>query len=389
MEFASTLAIDGCRYVRSLVSEADADQRPPLTGFLSHCRSRFMHILHVIGARPNLPKLAPIHRAAESRQIKQTIVDTGQHYDDALFGALLREFGLPAPDVSLAVGSHSHAIQTARIMMALEPVFERVLPEWVVVYGDVNSTLAAALVASKLHLPIAHVEAGVRSHDMRMPEEVNRVVTDRLADLLLTPSEEAVATLLSEGVPESRVRFVGNVMVDAVLQSRPRREGARQPRRGIGVTLHRPSNVDDPGRLRQIATALVELAERMPVVFPVHPRTRARLESLGLSLPGVELRGPIGYHDMLELTASSEAVITDSGGLQVEAMALGTPCVTLRDTTEWPETVDAGGNTLVPDPLQIRDAVELAVGWTSRRTPAGWDGQASERVVDALLAHRS
>lgn len=344
-----------------------------------------MRILHVVGARPNLPKLAPVFHCARAHGIAQVVVNTGQHYDDALFGSLLRAFELPEPDVALDVGSHSHAVQTARVMERLEPVMLRERPDWVVVYGDVNSTLAAALVAAKLCFPVAHVEAGVRSHDRRMPEEVNRIVTDRLSDLLFAPSRSAVEQLAAEGVPARQVVFVGNVMVDTALNSGV--VPAIGERTGpVLVTLHRPSNVDDADRLAAILRALDDVAATRAVRFPVHPRTRERMFAAGLSAGRVELVDPLPYHDMLRALANAPVVITDSGGVQIEAAAMGAPCVTLRDTTEWPETIETGGNRLVPDPGALRSAVASAMSSPAARRPDGWDGHASDRIIDALLA---
>jgi UDP-N-acetylglucosamine 2-epimerase (non-hydrolysing) len=346
-------------------------------------------ILHVVGARPNFPKLAPVYREARAVGVDQTVVHTGQHYDDAMSASFFRDLGIREPDVNLDVGSASHAVQTARIMERIEPVLDRTRPDWVVVYGDVNSTMAAALVAVKMGLRVAHVEAGVRSGDLAMPEEINRIVTDRLADLLLTPSRAADATLRAEGEPESEIQFVGNVMVDTLLYAVQRARGTGFRRTitseaPITVTLHRPSNVDDPARLTPIAAALRAIAEHHPVVFPVHPRTRARLVEQGLDLGAVRLLEPLGYLDMLDLVDGSRTVITDSGGLQVESAALGVPCLTVRSTTEWPETIECGANRLVADPSALPDAVAAVRRLTDPPRPDGWDGMAAVRVVDCL-----
>lgn len=350
-----------------------------------------MKILHVVGARPNFPKLAPVYRAARTAGVDQVVVHTGQHYDDAMSDAFFRDLGIRPPDVNLGVGSGTHALQTARIMERIEPVLLDQCADWLVVYGDVNSTAAAALVAVKLGQRVAHVEAGVRSHDRSMPEEINRVVVDRLADLLLTPSRTADATLRAEGEPDSEIAFVGNVMVDALLYAleRARVTGARarvgiQDGRAIVVTLHRPANVDPPDRLRAIAEALRKLAEDRPVIFPVHPRTRARLDAAGLDLGTVQLLTPVGYLEMLDLMDAAYAVITDSGGLQVESAALGVPCLTMRDTTEWPETVACGANRLVYDPAQLPTAVSEIQRLSQPARPEGWDGMAAVRAVDCL-----
>ncbi len=351
---------------------------------------RSVRLLHVVGARPNLPKLAPVHRAAAQRGLTQIVVHTGQHYDDALSAAFFRDLNLPTPDVNLGVGSHSHAVQTARVMERLEPVIQAARPDWVVLYGDVNSTVAAALVAAKLGVPSAHVEAGLRSDDRRMPEEVNRIIADRLASILLTPSRDAEHRLRAEGEPTDEIVFVGNVMIDSMLYVLPRAranahdwtEGARP----IVVTLHRPSNVDDPARLASLAAALSELAGDRPVVFPVHPRTRERLHAAGIAMPGVRLMEPVGYIEMLALVDAAHAVITDSGGIQEETTVLGVPCFTVRETTERPITVSEGTNVMAWDPATLPGLVRAARRLDQPRSPEGWDGRAGERVVDALIA---
>ncbi len=333
------------------------------------------------------------------------IVHTGQHYDDRLSGAFLRELTLPDPRHNLGVGSGTHAEQTARVMLAFEPVLRSERPDWVVVVGDVNSTLACSLVAAKLReelgCGIAHVEAGLRSGDWRMPEEVNRVLTDRLSDLLLTPSRDAHANLAAEGIPAERVVFVGNVMIDSLFA---RRDAARAldvagrlglPARAYAVsTLHRPSNVDDPAVLRAALEALAAVAMQMPIVLPLHPRTRANAERFGLGalLAQFRVMDPLPYTEMLSLVDQSALVLTDSGGLQEETTALGVPCVTLREQTERPITVTEGTNRLVPWPLSrdgLLSTVDAALAhWNapeSARRPEGWDGRAGERVVRALV----
>jgi UDP-N-acetylglucosamine 2-epimerase (non-hydrolysing) len=352
-----------------------------------------MKLLHVVGARPNFPKLAPVHRAAVRAGLAQVVVHTGQHYDDAMSAAFFRDLGIPAPDVDLAVGSESHAVQTARVMERIEPVLLAERPDWVLVYGDVNSTAAAALVAVKLGIRVAHVEAGLRSNDRAMPEEINRLVTDRIADLLLTPSRDADAQLRAEGEPEEEIVFVGNVMIDSLFHAldAARQSGARarlgaEKGDAVVVTLHRPSNVDEPARLTALAAALREVAEERPVIFPVHPRTRQRLADAGLDLGRVQLLPPVSYVDMLDLVAGAHAVVTDSGGLQEETTALGVPCLTVRDNTERPVTITEGTNQLVRDPTALPALVRAAGRAAHARRPEGWDGHAGDRVVAALVA---
>lgn len=349
-----------------------------------------MRLLHVVGARPNFPKLAPVHRAAAAVGAAQLIVHTGQHYDDTLSGSFFRELGIPAPDVNLLVGSDTHAVQTARIMERLEPLLLAQRPDWVLVYGDVNSTVAAALVASKLGIRLAHVEAGLRSYDRRMPEEINRIVTDRLADLLLTPSRDAAEILRAEGEPEEEIVFVGNVMIDSLLYALPAaRETGFREQLGVNgqavlVTLHRPSNVDDPDRLRALILSLQEIATERPVVFPVHPRTRQRLNESRIDLGNILALEPVTYLQMLDLVQGAHAIITDSGGLQEESTALGIPCLTVRENTERPITITEGTNRLAPEPLDLPVLVRDVRRSSSSKRPEGWDGHAGERIVRAL-----
>jgi UDP-N-acetylglucosamine 2-epimerase (non-hydrolysing) len=351
----------------------------------------------VVGARPNFMKVAPLLRAVTPRPVRHLLVHTGQHYDASMSDAFFRDLGLPEPDAHLGVGSGSHAEQTGRLMIALEPVFARHAPDWVVVYGDVNSTLAAALVARKMGLPIAHVEAGVRSFDRDMPEEVNRVLTDQLADRCLTPGADADRNLRREGVDEARIVAVGNVMVDTLLALQPRATALGMPAR-LGVdgqpyafaTFHRAGNVDDPHTLAELAGALSDLAARMPVIFPVHPRTRGRLEAFGLlgALGQARLVEPLGYLETIGLVERAAVVLTDSGGLQVETTVLGVPCLTARTTTEWTETVSAGTNRLVaPRRGAILEALDQALA--ARRAaapprPPLWDGASGDRIVRLL-----
>lgn len=345
----------------------------------------------MVGARPNFPKIAPVYRAAQEAGLQQLIVHTGQHYDEAMSAGFFRDLGIPQPDVNLAVGSDSHAAQTARIMERIEPVLLRERPDWTLVYGDVNSTVAAVLVASKLGLRTAHVEAGLRSYDRSMPEEINRIVTDRLVDLLLTPSRDADLTLLAEGEPANEIVFVGNVMIDSLHYALAAAEASGFRSRvgaddgSVAVTLHRPSNVDDPARLAAIAAALREIAEERQVFFPVHPRTRQRLQDAGLDLGRVHVLEPVRYPEMLDLVRGAYAVVTDSGGLQEETTALGVPCFTVRENTERPVTVTEGTNTLVPDPARLAALVRTASRAAGSRIPDGWDGRAGARVIAALV----
>jgi UDP-N-acetylglucosamine 2-epimerase (non-hydrolysing) len=363
-----------------------------------------MRVLVVAGARPNFIKVAPILRALDASGDEAVLVHTGQHYDDRMSDAFFRDLGMNPADFHLGVGSGSHAEQTARVMVAFEPVLLRVRPEWVVVVGDVNSTLACALVAAKqdeaVGCRVAHVEAGLRSGDWRMPEEVNRVLTDRLSHLLLTPSRDALHNLRAEGIGEERVRFVGNVMIDtlfAQLESARARDaaGGMGLRRGgyALATLHRPSNVDSPDALGAVLGALREVAASTPVVLPLHPRTRARAREFGLEglLDGLHVLEPVGYTDMLSLVDGAAVVLTDSGGVQEETTALGVPCVTLREQTERPVTVTEGTNRLAPWPLtadgvvsSFREAVARGRRPEGVAGPEGWDGAAAERIVHAL-----
>ena len=345
-------------------------------------------------------KVAPLLRAPAAAT--HLLVHTGQHYDVAMSDAFFRDLELPAPDVHLGVGSGSHAEQTGRMLLALEPVYDRYAPDWVVVYGDVNSTLAAALVAQKKGIRVAHVEAGVRSFDRTMAEETNRVLTDQLADLCLTPGASADANLRREGIADARIHAVGNVMVDTLLALRPRATALGMPARfGLAerayavATFHRAANVDDRGVLREIVRGLAYLATTMPVLFPVHPRTRARLEAFGLraELGAVRLVEPQGYLETIGLLERARLVLTDSGGLQVETTVLGVPCLTARTTTEWSETVAAGTNRLVaPEASAIRAAIERVCSTAATEAaprPPLWDGRAAERAVAAMLGASS
>jgi UDP-N-acetylglucosamine 2-epimerase (non-hydrolysing) len=352
-------------------------------------------ILYAVGARPNFVKAAPLLEASRAHPgVETLLVHTGQHYDDALSGALFRDLELRAPDVNLGVGSGSHAAQTASVMCAFEPVVLGWRPDVVVVVGDVNSTLACALVAAKLGAGVAHVEAGLRSWDRSMPEEVNRVLVDHLADLLFTPGGDADDNLLREGIAAERIHRVGNVMVDSLLRQLPRaRERCRLPGPPLPdgayavATVHRPSNVDDPAQLGEIFAALAALAEEMPVVFPMHPRTRGSAERSGLLplLGAARVVEPLGYHAMLALMERARLVVTDSGGMQEETTVLDVPCVTLRASTERPVTVREGTSILVP--VLTRDAILRAAAEAPGRrgrVPDLWDGRAAERILEVL-----
>jgi len=352
-------------------------------------------ILHIVGARPNFMKMAPIIAALKKRDgVRQVLVHTGQHYDAKMSDVFFQDLGMPDPDVHLGVGSGSHAQQTAKIMLEIEPVVLREKPDVVVVAGDVNSTIGVALVASKLGGRIAHVEAGLRSRDWTMPEEINRVLTDRLSDLLFTPSRDGDENLAREGIDPGRVHFVGNVMIDSLRAALPRARESRihdrleLTRGGYALaTLHRPSNVDDPAALERLLSALSEVGQEIPVVFPIHPRTRSRLPDR-FNARGVKLIEPLGYLDFLALTADARLVMTDSGGIQEETTALGVPCLTLRENTERPITVEVGTNQLVgTDPARVIPAARevLAGRGKKGRIPELWDGQAAERVAEVLV----
>lgn len=352
-----------------------------------------MTLLHVTGARPNFPKAAPVIAALAVLGVRQRLVHTGQHYDDRMSEVFFRELDLPRPDVNLGVGSGSHAQQTAAILVGLEAEMLATRPELVIVYGDVNSTLAAAVAASKLGIPVAHVEAGLRSFDMTMPEEINRIVTDRLSDLLLCTSADAIAHLAHEGVPADRIHLVGNPMIDTLLanldrmDSKSLRTAMRLPTDYIVATLHRPGNVDDPESAGELVALLHSAASRADIVLPLHPRGRAVLEALGLDdHPRMHVVEPLGYLDFMGLVRGSRAVITDSGGVQEETTVLGVPCLTLRPNTERPVTISHGTNRLVT-PATVLDQLDMALaesGAPAQRPPM-WDGHAGERIADVIV----
>jgi len=358
-----------------------------------------MKIVNVVGARPNFMKMAPLVRALRGRGIDQRLVHTGQHYDDNMSKVFFEDLEMPPPDIYLGVGSGSHAEQTARVMVEFEKVCQEVKPDLVVVVGDVNSTLACSVVSAKLWIPVAHVEAGLRSGDWRMPEEINRVVTDRLAEILLTHSPDADEHLAREGVPPERIHRVGNIMIDSLVANleKARRSGVLDElsldSRGYAVvTLHRPSNVDEPATLLRIMGVLHEIAERLPVIFSCHPRTAVRLQGLE-SYDRLAVRGdlrvlpPLGYLDFLHLLSQSRLVLTDSGGLQEETTYLGIPCITIRENTERPITLTAGTNVLAgTDPEKILTAARPALDGEAvvGGAPEKWDGKTAPRIVDVF-----
>ncbi|MGE0479492.1 MAG: non-hydrolyzing UDP-N-acetylglucosamine 2-epimerase [Phycisphaerae bacterium] len=358
-----------------------------------------MKLMNVCGARPNFMKIAPLMRAFGRRPaIQPYLVHTGQHYDAAMNDRFFAELRIPPPDCNLEVGSASHAMQTAAIMQRFEPVVQREQPDAVLVVGDVNSTIACALVAVKLGVPVFHVEAGLRSFDRAMPEEINRVLTDAISELLFVTEKSGVANLLREGVPRDRIHLVGNVMIDSLrehqrlaAESRVLEQHRLAPRRYAVLTLHRPSNVDDGETLGRLIGVLERLDASQPIVFPIHPRTRAALDRNGLAervarLEHVRLLDPLGYLDFLRLLSDASFVLTDSGGIQEETTVLGVPCLTLRTNTERPVTIEQGTNQLVGvDPERIlRACAGLRHKAREPRTPELWDGQAAERIADVI-----
>jgi len=359
-----------------------------------------MKVLHVVGARPNYMKIAPIMAEMHTHphEFQQILVHTGQHYDQNMSERFFAQLGMVQPDEFLGVGSGTHGEQTGRVMLTFEPVLLKHRPDWVFVVGDVNSTLACALVAAKLSIPVAHVEAGLRSGDRTMPEEINRLITDQIADLLFTHSREADENLLREGIAPEKIHFVGNVMIDSLTKMLP---AARElqvladlglcPRQYVLATFHRPSNVDDPSDLSELFSALNTISETLPVIFPVHPRTRQRiaLRDIRRLNSGLRLLEPLGYLEFLALMNSAALVLTDSGGVQEETTFLGVPCLTVRPSTERPVTLSHGTNRLVAsDRTSIVDAFRAALCGAGKNgsRPELWDGGTAKRIIKVLIS---
>jgi UDP-N-acetylglucosamine 2-epimerase (non-hydrolysing) len=358
-------------------------------------------ILNVCGARPNFMKIAPLMRAYRAHpNVGPILVHTGQHYDPNMSDLFFRQLEIPEPDVNLGVGSASHAVQTAEIMRRFEPVVEEHGPDWVVVVGDVNSTIACGLVAVKMGVKLAHVEAGLRSFDRTMPEEINRLLTDSISEKLFVSEPSGLENLKREGIPDDKVHFVGNVMIDTLMRNRGKANGSTilkdmglQPKRYAVVTLHRPSNVDDPATFGCILDAFERIAEDLPIVFPMHPRTRKNVARMGLaermaSITGLRTPEPLGYLDFLKLMAESALTMTDSGGIQEETTILGVPCMTIRENTERPVTITHGTNRLAPPRNQSSLLEAYADRMASRPNPDHrpelWDGRAAERIAQVL-----
>jgi UDP-N-acetylglucosamine 2-epimerase (non-hydrolysing) len=360
-----------------------------------------LKVVLIAGARPNFMKVAPVYAEMKRRgeEFEPLIVHTGQHYDAAMSDAFFDDLGLPKPDIHLGVGSGSHAVQTAKIMTEFEPVVLEQKPDWVLVVGDVNSTIACALVCSKLGVKVAHVEAGLRSGDRTMPEEINRILTDAISDILFTTSQDADENLKREGVAADKIHFVGNVMIDSLFEhlklaekSAVRKDLGVDDREYAVLTLHRPSNVDDKAVFKGILDALLSISRKMPIIFPVHPRTRAKIDEFGfaerIKNSQIKLIEPLGYLDFMYLYSGARLVLTDSGGLQEETTVLGIPCLTLRHNTERPITIEMGTNILVgTDPAKIEQAAidSLSVARsTDTKIPPLWDGRAAVRICDVL-----
>jgi UDP-N-acetylglucosamine 2-epimerase (non-hydrolysing) len=365
-----------------------------------------LKILNIVGARPNFMKIAPIVREMRRREsdFLPLIVHTGQHYDAAMSDSFFADLDIPAPDFHLEVGSGSHAVQTARVMTAFEPVVVQEKPDWVLVVGDVNSTIACALVCSKLGIKVAHVEAGLRSRDRTMPEEINRILTDAISDLLLTTSPDADENLKREGIAAEKIKFVGNVMIDSLFYNLKKAEtsAVREDLNLNGkdyavLTLHRPSNVDSEETFDGLLDALFSISEKIPVIFPIHPRTRARIVEFGfidaIQNSRIKMIEPLGYLDFMRLYSGSRLVLTDSGGLQEETTALGIPCLTLRENTERPVTIELGTNHLVgTNPEKIKqtafDILENRFNSKDKKIPPLWDGRAAERICNQLRSDK-
>ena len=361
-----------------------------------------LKVICVCGARPNFMKIAPLMDAfARCGKIDAVLVHTGQHYDERMSQLFFRDLGIPEPDINLEVGSGSHASQTAEIIRRFEPVVLENRPDWVIVVGDVNSTIACAMVAVKLGVKVAHVEAGLRSFDRGMPEEINRLLTDSISDMLLVSEPSGVENLRKEGVDDSKIHFVGNVMIDTLMKNRERANESKiltdlglTPKKYAVVTLHRPSNVDDARTLGSILDAFEQIAKDMAIVFPMHPRTRKNMANMGLgqrveSIAGLQTPEPLGYLDFLKLTADSAVVLTDSGGIQEETTILGVPCLTLRENTERPVTISEGTNRLCkPESASIMLAYreQRSRGGASAKRPELWDGKAAERIAAIFAA---
>ncbi len=362
-----------------------------------------LKILNIVGARPNFMKIAPIVREMKRRsdEFLPLIVHTGQHYDAAMSDSFFADLDIPKPDFHLEIGSASHAVQTARIMTAFELVVMQEKPDWVLVVGDVNSTIACALVCSKLGVKVAHVEAGLRSGDLTMPEEINRLLTDRISDLLLTPSPDGDENLLKEGIAPEKIKLVGNVMIDSlfyslkIAENSTIREDLNLTAKDYAVlTLHRPSNVDEKEVFSGLLDALVEISEKIPIIFPAHPRTKANIEKFGfaerVANSNIKLIEPLGYLDFMNLYSGAKLVLTDSGGLQEETTALSIPCLTLRENTERPITIEMGTNNLVGTNPPVITAAAFEIldkenQMQNGKIPPLWDGKAAERICDALL----
>lgn len=362
-----------------------------------------LKVLNIVGARPNFMKIAPIYAEMKRRESEflPLIVHTGQHYDAAMSDSFFVDLGMPTPDVHLNVGSASHAVQTAKIMMEFEPILLGQLPDWVLVVGDVNSTIACALVCAKLGVKVAHVEAGLRSYDRTMPEEINRILTDSISDLLLTPSPDGNENLKKEGIADEKVKLVGNVMIDSLLRNLKIteksnvREDLGLTEKGYAVlTLHRPSNVDEKEVFGGLIDSLISISEKIPIIFPAHPRTRGRIEEFGFAerveKSNIKLIEPLGYLDFMRLYSGAKLVLTDSGGLQEETTALGIPCLTLRENTERPITIEMGTNILVgTNPEKIKqtafDVLADENFTANAKIPPLWDGKTAERICDALI----